>query len=141
MLTSATPEYRTLLSVKFAPPIWTASDFKQPLDEDDGKGATSCSICSPRDRQQPQKDIEFGAPEEDMCERCNFLKQVAEQCVKKGILIPWGTRQTISWGIGVSEGKRWMDVKWVTWEGNLGYHGNRFTIFTTLGAYTCVSTP
>jgi hypothetical protein len=74
----------------------------------------------------------------DLCERCHFLKQVVDDCVEKGIFIRSGTRQSIDWEEDIEEGKRWMKITWIVWEGSAGYNGSIFSLSVAPGQYTCL---
>lgn len=73
-----------------------------------------------------------------LCERCHFLKQVVDDCVEKGIFIRSGTHQSIDWEEDIEEGKRWMKITWIVWEGHAGYNGSIFSLTAAPGQYSCL---
>lgn len=111
-----------------------------PEDEGDAQEGIPCSGCySPYKETWWQKNMDYCASPTDLCDRCHFLKQVVDNCVEKGILIRSGTRQSIDWEEDIEEGKRWMKITWIVWEGNTGYNGSIFSLTTALGQYSCLS--
>jgi hypothetical protein len=136
---ASTSIYENSLSVSFAPGVGMSYRSDIPKDEGDAQEEVSCSGCySPYKETWWQKNMDYCASPTDLCERCHFPKQVVDDCVENGIFIRSGTRQSIDWEEDIEEGKRWMKITWIVWEGNAGYNGSIFSLSVAPGQYSCL---
>lgn len=90
---------------------------------------TACAICS-TSRYFKSRKIKFDEPVRDMCERCEFVKEVVEGCIAAGGFSRSATRgHEIRWEVHQErsvDDLRWCDLEFVNY---------RFEIFTLPGQF------